>query len=116
MFFERVNKFRRTLAFRLTLLYTAVFALSSFIAFLTVYEVMISRIHARTDKILGSEMKEVSSMLASKGIETVKKEIVDEAESIGTNDVFFRLLSLEGDEIASSNLDSWKGIGISRIA
>jgi len=116
MFFERVNKFRRTLAFRLTLLYTAMFALSSFIAFLTFYEVMISRIHARTDKILGSEMKEVSLSLASKGIETVKKEIVDEAESIGTSDVFFRLLSPEGDEIASSNLDSWKGIGINRIA
>ena len=116
MFFERISKFKRTIAFRLTLLCTATCAVSSFAAFLIFHEVMISRTHSRIDKILRSEMKEVSSLLASRGIETIEEEIHNEAESIGTSDVFFRLLSSEGDEIASSNLDSWRGVGISRVA
>lgn len=114
MFFERMNKFRRTVAFRLALLCATISAISCLVAFLIFYEVMISRICSRTDKILESEMKEVSSLLASKGIKMAGEEIAYAAESIGTSDVFFRLISPEGDEIATSNLDSWSGIGISR--
>jgi heavy metal sensor kinase len=116
MFFERMNKFRRTIVFRLTLLCVAISAISSLLAFLIFYEVMTSRFHSRIDKILETEMKEVSSMVASRGIGEINAEIANEAETIGTGDVFFRLVSPQGNEIASSNLDSWKGVGVSRIA
>ena len=116
MFFERINKFRRSLAFRLTLLYAAIFAISSLLTFLIFYKVIISRVHARTDRTLAEEMKEFSSLLASKGIETFKEEIDREATSAGIGDIFFRLLTTEGEEIVSSDLSLWKGIGISRIA
>jgi heavy metal sensor kinase len=116
MFFERITKFRRSLAFRLTLLYSAIFAISSLLGFFIFYQVMISKIHARTDRTLEAQMKEVSSLLVSKGIGTLKYEIIGEAESVGINKVFFRLLTAQGEEIASSDLSQWKGIGISRIA
>ena len=116
MFFESLNKFRRTLVFRVTVLCAALSAASSLLALLFFYEVMISRIHSRVDKILESELKEVSSWLASRGIGGIDVEIVNAAESMGTGDIFFRLLSPQGEEITSSDLDSWKGIGISRIA
>jgi len=115
MFFERIDRFRRTIVFRVTFLCTVVFTVSFLIAFLVFYEVMLFRIRARTDKMLGSEMKEVS-LYASRGIATLTEEIIGEAESIGTGDVFFRLLSPEGDEIVSTNTGSSKGIGISRGA
>jgi heavy metal sensor kinase len=116
MFFERITKFRRSLAFRLTLLYSAIFASSSLLGFFIFYQVMISKIDARTDRTLEAQMKEVSSLLVSKGIGTLKDEIVGEAESVGINKVFFRLLTAQGEEIASSDLSQWKEIGISRIA
>jgi heavy metal sensor kinase len=116
MFFERVNKFRRSLAFRLTLLYAAIFAISSFLTFLIFYEVVISRVRARTDSALVEEIKEFSSLLASKGTETFREEIDREAKSAGIGDIFFRLLTTDGEEIVSSDLSLWKGIGISRIA
>jgi len=116
MFFKRMNKFRRTVVFRLTFLCVTISTISSLLAFLIFYEVMISRFHSRIDKMLESEMKEVGSVLASRGIGEIDAEIVNAAESIGTGDVFFRLFSPQGDEITSSNLDSWKGVGISRIA
>ena len=116
MFFERITKIRRSLVFRLTLLYAAIFAISSFLTFLIFYEVVISRVRARTDSALVEEMKEFSSLLASKGTETFREEIDREAKSAGIGDIFFRLLTTDGQEIVSSNLSLWKGIGISRIA
>jgi signal transduction histidine kinase len=77
---------------------------------------MISKIHTRTDRTLEAQMKEVSLLLVSKGIGTLREEMVSEAESVGINKVFFRLLTVQGEEIASSDLSHWKGIGISRIA
>lgn len=116
MFFEKINNFRRSLAFRLTFLYSAMFAVSSLLVFLTFYEVMVSKIHTRTDNFLAAKMKEFSYLLATRGMEAVKDEMIGEAESAGTSDLFFRLLTSEGDEIASSNLKEWKEVGTSRIA
>lgn len=116
MFSERMNRFRRSLAFRLMLLYTATFTLSSFVAFIIFYEVVIFRIHARVDSALVLEVKELSSILISKGISSFKEAIILETESEGTDDVFFRLLTNDGEEITSSDLVPWEGIGISRIA
>lgn len=116
MFFERINKFRQSLAFRLTLLYAAMFALSSFVVFLIFYEMIIFRIHTRVDSTLEAKMKKFSSLLASKGIGTLKEEIIAEAKSVGTNKIFFRLLTIEGNEMASSDLSLWYGIDISRSA
>jgi heavy metal sensor kinase len=116
MFFEKITKFRRSLAFRLTLLYSAIFAISSLLGFFIFYEVVISRVGARTDRALAEEAKELSSLLVSRGTEAFKEEIDREAASAGISDIFFRLLTLQGEEIASSDLSQWKGVGISRIA
>jgi hypothetical protein len=62
MFFERINRFRRSLVFRLTLLYTAIFTISIFVAFFIFYQVIISKIHARTDNDLNVKMNEFSAL------------------------------------------------------
>jgi heavy metal sensor kinase len=116
MFFERINNFRRSLAFRLTLLYSAMFAISSLLVFVAFYGVMVSKIHTRTDNFLSAKMKEFSSLLATRGMEAIRDEMIVEAESVGTNDLFFRLLTSEGNEIASSNLKEWQKVGTSRGA
>ncbi len=116
MFFERISGFRHSLVFRLTLLYTTIFTISIFLALFIFYAVIISRINARTDRGLNDKMNEFSTLLVSRGIEAVKEHMNAEAEAIGTNKVFFRLLTTEGEQIVSSDLGPWKEIGISRIA
>jgi len=116
MFFERIDTFRRSLTFRLTFLYTGMFTILSLIAFFIFYEMMITRVHARTDLALAAKLKEFSSLLLTRGIETLKEEMINEAESTGTHKVFSRLLTAEGKEIISSDLRPWKGIGLGRIA
>jgi heavy metal sensor kinase len=116
MFFERINSFRRSLAFRLAVLYTATCAILSIAAFLIFYQLMISNIHARTDNALTEELNECSSLLSSKGIATLKEEIYRKAQSAGTGKAFLRLLTTDGKEIVSSDLGPWGGIDISKTA
>jgi heavy metal sensor kinase len=115
MFFEKINRFRRSLAFRLTILYMGIFTVLIFAAFYVFYQAMISRINARTDNDMEVEMKECSLILASKGIDGLRDHIDNEVKSVGINDSFFRLLTTAGEEILTSNLgDQWKELNINR--
>jgi heavy metal sensor kinase len=116
MFFERIDRFRRSLAFRLALLYTAVCAVLSIAAFVIFYQLMVSNMHARADNALIEELNECSSLLAAKGLASLKEEIYRKAQSAGTGKVFLRLLTTDGKEIASSDLGPWQGISISETA
>src|SRR4030042_4882058 len=116
MFLKRMNRFRQSLGFRLTFLYIVIFALSIFIGSFIFYEVMVSRIHLRTDNILEARLKEFSSLLASRGLAALEEEMIRDSESIGIHKVFFRLLTSEGEEIVSSNPGPWQGVGVSRVA
>ncbi len=115
MFFEKINRFRRSLAFRLTILYMGIFTILIFAAFYVFYQAMISRINARTDNDMEVEMKECSLILASKGIDGFKDHMDNEVKSMGINDSYFRLLTTAGEEILSSDLgDQWKKLDINR--
>jgi heavy metal sensor kinase len=116
MFFERINSFRRSLAFRLALVYAATCAILSIAAFFIFYQVMISDMLASADDALTEELKECSLLISSKGVATLKDQINSKAQSAGTDKIFFRLLTTEGKEIVSSDLGPWQGIGISGIA
>jgi heavy metal sensor kinase len=116
MFFERINSFRRSLVFRLTLIYAATCAILSIAAFLIFYQVMVSDMLAHTDDALTEDLHEFSSLLSSKGIPALRDEINRRAQSVGTSDIFLRLLTKEGKEIVSSDLRPWRGIGVSKIA
>jgi heavy metal sensor kinase len=114
MFFERINSFRRSFAFRLAVLYTAICAILSVAAFLIFYQLMISNMHARADNALTEELNECSSLLASKGVATLKEEMYRKVQSAGTGKIFLRLLTTDGKELVSSDLGPWRGIGISK--
>jgi heavy metal sensor kinase len=116
MLSEKIRRLRQSLAFRLTLWYAGVFTLSSLAVFLVLY-FLISAITLRhTDQELSNEITELSSFLASKGMHTIKGMIVVEVESNGVDKMFIRLLTLDGNEIASSNMASWKSIGTNKTA
>ncbi|OIN95192.1 MAG: hypothetical protein AUJ48_03730 [Deltaproteobacteria bacterium CG1_02_45_11] len=116
MFLKKILKIRHTLAFRLTLWYASTFTLSSFGAFLIFYIIISSIIQERTDQGLLNDLAEFSSILELKGDNSLAAEMNIEAESDGEGKIFFRLLDPKGDEIASSNMSSWRGVGIGRIA
>jgi hypothetical protein len=117
MYLKKILNLRHTLAFRLTLWYAAIFAVSSFGAFLAFYLLAASVIHDRTDQELLNEIPEYSSLLSLKGFETLKTSLDLESESEGGVDkVFFRIVNWKGEELFSSNMLSWGDLGIGRTA
>ncbi|MFC1823279.1 ATP-binding protein [Thermodesulfobacteriota bacterium] len=101
-----------TLAFRLTLWYAAVFTFSSCVAFLFFYFLITSAIRDRTDYDLSQQAEKFSTLLSINGIDEVKRSAILEAQAAGERKIFFRLLSLRGEEFSSSNMSYWRDIGV----
>jgi len=109
---KRLRSYRKTLAFRLTLWYAGVFAVSSCVAFLLFYTLITSFFRDRTDQELLGQAREFSTVLASRGLEAVKSLAMLEAQAGGVKKVFFRLLSSNGQVFSSSNMSYWQDIDI----
>ena len=113
---RRIRSYRKTLAFRLTLWYAGVFAVSSCLAFLLFYALITSVFRERTDQELLGQASEFSTVLDSRGLEAVKSLAVLEAQAAGVKKVFFRLLSSSGQVFSSSNMSYWQDIDIREAA
>ncbi len=97
-------KFRHTLAFRLTLWYAGIFALSSCVAFLLFYFLITSMLRTQIDQDLSKQAGVFSSLLKTNGISAVERVAVLEAQASGEKKIFFRLLYPTGEAFSSSNL------------
>lgn len=115
MYLKKLLKLHTTLAFRLTFWYTIIFVISFSLAFFGIYFLTVSTIHERVDQELLSDKTEFASLLVY-GSDTVKDEIEIETESEGANKIFFRILTLTGEELAVSNLTSWGNVEIDKTA
>jgi heavy metal sensor kinase len=116
MSLRRQLNLRNTLAFRLTLWYAGIFAVSSCIAFLLFYALISSFILDQTDQELQSHVSRFSLVLASEGAGSVGDSAILEAEAAGVKKVFFRFLSVNGQVFSSSNMSYWKNIDIDATA
>ncbi|MGH7769700.1 MAG: sensor histidine kinase [Candidatus Binatia bacterium] len=116
MLFDKLRRFRRTLALRLTVWYAVIFTASSLLAFFFFYLEIAAIIGARTDEDLLENVKEFSALLAAEGVDEVKRTMVLDAKEDGEKKVFFRLLTPGGKETASSNLFSWGRLEVNRDA
>ncbi|MDH3928619.1 MAG: ATP-binding protein [Deltaproteobacteria bacterium] len=116
MYLSKILRSPRTLAFRLTLWYAFIFTLTSLGAFLLFNFLITSGLRERTDQALLAEVSELSSHLALKGLDVVELDIVQDAESSGVDRMFLRVLSLDGEELVSSNMTSWTNVAIKKAA
>src|SRR5262245_6037351 len=108
----KILRLPNTLAFRLTLWYAGIFALSSCVAFLLFYAFITSVLQERTDQELLGQAQRFSTLLAGDGIGAVNNSAVIEAQAAGEKKVFFRLLNLTGEAFSSSNMSYWKDINV----
>lgn len=116
MSLKNLLRLRHTLALRLTLWYTGIFTISSFLALLVFYILITSVIQEHTDKNLLKEFEEFSSLLALEGMNQIKTTIVFISKNEGVEKMFFRVLDMNGQVIDASNMSSWGKIEISRTA
>ena len=113
---NRFHTLRRTLAFRLTLWYASIFTLSACIAFLIFYLMITSLFQERTDRDLLEQVRIFTAMLNVNGVEAVERFAEQEAQASGEKKIFFRLLYPTGISFSSSNMSSWRDIGVTRAS
>ena len=116
MLLEKLHRLRRTLAFRLTISYAAIFTVSSLLAFFFFYLQIASILRERTDEDLLDDVQEFSALFDEKGIEEVKRTMILETKSDGEKDVFYRLLSADGKSLDSSELFLWGELKVNHSA
>ena len=115
MFLKKISKLHKTLSFKLTLWYSIIFSFCILAGFFSFNFLLSSNLNKELDQNLLSEAKEISMFLEMKGINQVKTMILLEAESEGVEKVFYRLMNISGEDLASSNATHW-GIGAGRKA
>ena len=111
MYLNKIFRLPGTLAVRLTLWYAGIFTISTLVAFLALYLVISTVLKERTDQDFIDDVHEYSAMLATEGIDRVKSEIAWEVSSDGVEHVFLRLLSMDGEELLTTDMSAWRGVG-----
>ena len=116
MFFAKINRLWRSLAFRLTLCYAVVFVVSAAIVFALFYMSIHAMIYQRLDEDLLNKSKEFASIYALQGSSMLRRATVLHAQSTGEREMFYRLFYPSGIVFSSSNMVYWKNVGIDRRA
>lgn len=116
MFFAKIKTLQRTLAFRLTLWYALVFALSACIAFTAFYALITRMMQQRIDEDLLGQSKEFAATYRRQGALMLQRSAALQAQAAGERKMFYRLFYPSGIVFSSSNMAYWKEIGIDRSA
>jgi heavy metal sensor kinase len=115
MYSKKTIKIGHTLAFRLTLWYAGIFSLSACIAFIFFYLLMTSMFRDQTDRDLYRQAGIFSTIMATDGVEAVKRFADLESQASGEKKIFYRLFYPTGISFSSSNMSYWQDIGVTRV-
>ncbi len=111
MFLKILRNLRHTLALRLTVWYAGIFAVSSTIAFVLVYVLMMAVVQERTDEDLIEDIEEFAMFMQLGGLERVKTEMAVETQGDEEASAFFlRLWTPGGRQLMATDLSSWTGL------
>ena len=113
---KKIRNFRHTVAFRLTAWYALIFSLSTLLAFLLFYGLIVNNIRRQTDQDLIKELGIFISLMATQGLNEAKRMAIIEAQASGEKKIFIRMLNPSGSVFSSSNMSYWKDIYIHKDA
>ena len=108
MYLKKILRPPSTLALRLTLWYAGIFTISALVAFVAFYLAISAVLSKHRDRDLMGDVQEYAAMLATKGIGEVKAEMAWDALSDGPEHTFLRLLTMDGKELAATDMSAWR--------
>ncbi len=99
--------FYKTLSFRLTLLYTGLFAVSIVIVFYSIYAMTVIALETHNNTNLLENVEEFALILEEQGFESLVDEVYWEAKTEGEDTLFFRLFDSNGRGLLTTNISTW---------
>ena len=99
-----------TFSTKLTLWYAITFFFFLLISFCILYFSVDTVLESNIEEDLVEDIAEFRNLYNEDDLDEIKREIRNESATEDSNDEFIRLLDLDGKEIISTNLESWKGL------
>ncbi len=116
MFLKRLKALSRSLAFRLTLWYAGLFSLSSCLAFVFFYFLIINVLRDQTDANLHRQLNAFRGIMQVEGITGVQQVAAMDALAGGDRKRLIRLLSRFGTEFTAAGTEYWQNVGVNAEA
>ncbi len=96
-----------SLLFRLTILYSTAFTILAAMGFAVFYYRLYAETIERMDLELLTDAHEYATLMAEKGFQSIRKKLLENAESEDPDEEFFRLINSVGDILVSSDMSAW---------
>ena len=110
MFLKQISHLRHYLKIKLTLWYTGVLTLTLLLALFLLYSSVERYFIESKDTAIRNEYKEFKILFMEGGVAAVQREATLESGTEGIDNVFFRLLTPEGQSVAQSNMTNWESL------
>jgi heavy metal sensor kinase len=107
MFLNRIKRLRHYLKVKLTLWYTGVLTLTLLLALFFLYSSVEAYFIKSKDADIFNQYKEFKILFRNGGIRAIQHEVTLESGTEGIDNVFFRLLTPEGQPAAQSDMAHW---------
>lgn len=114
MLLRNSGRFLNSLAFRLTLTYAFISTISLLAVLAVSYLALQSTLQSRLDEEMAGEIQEYGSLLQTQDLAVLRDVLAREAVSEGTDRIFFRVLNPAGDEVISTDMTAWDGVGVNK--
>jgi len=115
MFSEYLNRTRKSLSFRLTLWYSAIFILSALFLFLIIYLYLASSMKKNDREIILLELKEVLAVYQKDGLDALRKEVDFEKHVNGKNPFLVRLEGSQNNTVFLNIPDQWTNFDLNQL-
>lgn len=107
-----LNRLRKTIGFRLTLWYAAIFILSSLALFILAYVFLSSSLRQKDHELILSRLREVEAEYLTGGLNSIRRGIKLDQEAGKPNDFFIRLAGPSNQTIFLNLPDRWVGFDL----
>lgn len=102
-------RYRNSLAFRLTALYTITGVLAVVVVLGGSYFILKGQLTQQMDQSLLNEIEEYAALIAVQPLNVVRDVLDQEVMSEGSNTLFFRIFDADGKPIFATDLNAWAG-------
>ncbi len=106
------SKIFNTIAFRLTLWFTGIFAVCAAVTFVLFYFLASQTLQRQIDQELLDNASEFTTIIRRNGLLGARELAVVQAQAAGEKMIFFRLLYPSGEVFASSHMFYWKDVKV----
>ncbi len=107
MSLSKIVNLKESLLFRLTILYSTAFTILAAVGFTVFYFRLYAVTIERMDLELAAKTHEYETLATNSGFQSVRKKIVEDAESEDPGEEFFRLINSAGDILVSTDVTAW---------